>query len=130
MSTAKRQQRAQAYTSHMATSALERQLLNAQLAKQDAEKKLRAKESEVEKLEADRRLLAGREAENEQAMEEERAKYAEEKAQVDAGRATTWWNEVHDGYRDAVLLRAAQAEAVASATQLGIANLGTTGVIP
>ncbi|KZV66505.1 MAD-domain-containing protein [Peniophora sp. CONT] len=83
MSTAKRQQRTQAYTSHMATSALERQLLNAQLAKQEAEKKLRAKESEVEKLEADRRFLAGREAENEQAMEEERTKYAEEKVQAD-----------------------------------------------
>jgi hypothetical protein len=54
---------------------------------------------------------------------------AAEKAVVDAGRSAPQWSGIHDGYKQAVLLRAAEAHAQAAAIQLGIDNLGT-GVVP
>ena len=63
LSTAKRQQRTQAFSSHMAHASLERQLAAAQTAKLELETKLREKELLVERLEGDRRWLAEREQE-------------------------------------------------------------------
>ena len=79
LSTAKRKQRTQAFTSHMAQASLERQLLAAQTAKSELESKLREKEIEVERLRGDRQFLAEREKEEREEKERERAEYEEEK---------------------------------------------------
>ena len=79
LSTAKRKQRTQAFTSHMAHASLERQLLAAQTAKTELESKLREKESEVERLKGDRQFLAEREKEEREEKERERVEREEEK---------------------------------------------------
>ncbi|KAF7292820.1 hypothetical protein MIND_01180900 [Mycena indigotica] len=83
LSTAKRQQRAQAFTSQMAHSALERQLLAAQTSKMELESKLREKELQVEKLERDRRWFSDREQGEREEKERERAEYQEQVAARD-----------------------------------------------
>jgi hypothetical protein len=80
LSTAKRQQRSQALSSHMATASLERQLLTAQTARAELESKLREKEVVIEKLERDRRWLAEREKTANEEKDQERAEYDESKA--------------------------------------------------
>lgn len=84
-STAKRQQRSQAFSSTMAHASLERQLLAAQTGRAEAEAKLRDRESYIERLEQDRRLLAEREQTEREEKERERTSSAEErrKAEVD-----------------------------------------------
>ncbi|KAJ7057139.1 spindle assembly checkpoint component Mad1 [Mycena amicta] len=83
LSTAKRQQRAQTFTSHMAHAALERQLLAAQTSKVELESKLREREMQIEKLERDRRWLADREQEEREEKERERAEFQEQAASKD-----------------------------------------------
>jgi hypothetical protein len=53
-----------------------------------------------------------------------------EKAVVDHGRDVTGWSGVHDAYRQAAIERATQAAAQAAVHELGIDDLGTTGVVP
>ncbi|KAI0337286.1 MAD-domain-containing protein [Trametopsis cervina] len=84
LSTAKRQQRAQVFTSHMAHASLERQLLAAQTAKTELETKLREKDIELERLRGDRDFLAEREAEERAEKERERAEYDEDKRKSDS----------------------------------------------
>jgi hypothetical protein len=55
---------------------------------------------------------------------------ASEKAQVDRGRDTTGWDQVHKAYGAAVAERAHQAAGDAAAHQLGVDNLASTGVVP
>lgn len=95
LSTAKRKQRTQAFTSHMAHASLERQLLAAQTARTELESKLREKEVEVERLRGDRQFLAEREKEEREEKEHERAEHDEEK--VSTGLANVYecgvyWN--------------------------------------
>jgi mitotic spindle assembly checkpoint protein MAD1 len=73
--TAKRQQRAQAFTSHMAHAALERQLATAETARVDLETRLREKELHAEQLERDRRWLAEREEKERSEKERERKEH-------------------------------------------------------
>ncbi len=82
LSTSKRQQRTQAFSSHMAHASLERQLAAAQTAKLEVETKLREKELLVERLEGDRRWLAEREKEEREEKERERAEHLEEKVRT------------------------------------------------
>ncbi|KAI0031025.1 MAD-domain-containing protein [Vararia minispora EC-137] len=83
MSTAKRQQRTQAFSSHMSQAALERRLLAAEMAKGELERKLIEKDAQVDRLEADRRWLAEREEQEKAEKETERALHVEEKAKTD-----------------------------------------------
>ncbi|KIJ67419.1 hypothetical protein HYDPIDRAFT_84428 [Hydnomerulius pinastri MD-312] len=83
-SSAKRQQRSQAFTSHMAHTSLERQLLAAQASKTELENKLREKEVYIEQLERDRRFLAEREQAEREEKEKEREASAEEKRNAEA----------------------------------------------
>lgn len=78
-STAKRQQRSQAFTSHMTHATLERQLLSAQASKTELENRLRQKEVYIEQLEGDRRFLAEREQAEREEKEREREANAEDK---------------------------------------------------
>ncbi|RPD52551.1 MAD-domain-containing protein [Lentinus tigrinus ALCF2SS1-7] len=84
LSTAKRQQRTQAFSSTMQHAGLERQVAAAQMAKLELETKLREKEILVERLEGDRRYFSEREAEEREAKERERAEYLEEKRKADS----------------------------------------------
>ena len=79
MSTAKRQQRAQVFTSSISHASLERQLLAAQTSKLELETKLREKELLVERLERDRRWFADREKEEREEKEREREVHEDEK---------------------------------------------------
>ena len=81
-STAKRQQRSQAFSSHMAHASLERQLLAAQAAKTELENKLRQKDVYIEQLEGDRRFLTEREQAERQEKEREREVNAEDKVRA------------------------------------------------
>ncbi|KAI0357178.1 MAD-domain-containing protein [Trametes cingulata] len=83
LSTAKRQQRTQAFSTHMSQAALERQLAAAQAAKLELESKVREKEVVIERLEADRRYLAEREKEEREEKEREREEHVESKRQAD-----------------------------------------------
>ncbi|CCM00208.1 uncharacterized protein FIBRA_02236 [Fibroporia radiculosa] len=83
LSAAKRHQRTQAFTSHMASASLERQLVAAQTAKTDLETKLREKDLIIERLEGDRRWLAEREQEEREEKERERTEREEEKRKSD-----------------------------------------------
>jgi mitotic spindle assembly checkpoint protein MAD1 len=78
-SSAKRQQRAQVFTSSISHASLERQLLAAQTAKLELETKLREKELQVERLERDRRWFADREKEEREEKEREREAHEQEK---------------------------------------------------
>ncbi|KIJ05303.1 hypothetical protein PAXINDRAFT_141378, partial [Paxillus involutus ATCC 200175] len=83
-SNAKRQQRSQAFSSHIAHASLERQLLSAQASKTDLENKLREKEIYIERLERDRRFLADREQAEREEKEKERETSAEDKRKAEA----------------------------------------------
>ncbi|KAF8129065.1 spindle assembly checkpoint component Mad1, partial [Boletus edulis] len=83
-STAKRQQRSQAFNSHMSHSSLERQLLSVQAAKTELENKLRQKEVYIEQLEGDRRFLAEREQAEHEEKEKERKANTEDKKIAEA----------------------------------------------
>ena len=65
LSTARRQQRSRAFSSHIAHASLERQLAAAQSTKLEPESKLKDKDVVIERLEGDRRWLAEREKERE-----------------------------------------------------------------
>ncbi|KAF8808803.1 hypothetical protein BYT27DRAFT_7188276 [Phlegmacium glaucopus] len=84
LSTAKRQQRAQVFTSSISHANLERQLLAAQTSKMEMETKLREKELLVERLERDRRWFADREKEEREEKEREREAHEEEKRKSDS----------------------------------------------
>lgn len=82
LSTAKRQQRTQVFTSSIAHATLERQLLAAQTTRMELETKLRERDLQVERLERDRRWFADREQEERQEKERERAEHEEEKVRI------------------------------------------------
>lgn len=77
-STAKRQQRSNAFTSHMANASLERQLLAAQASKTELEAKLREKDTTIERLERDRRWFAEREEKEREEKLQEQSEREEE----------------------------------------------------
>lgn len=79
LSTAKRQQRTQAFSTHMSQASLERQLATAKAAKLELESKVREKELVIERLEGDRRWLAEREKEEREEKEREREEHQEYK---------------------------------------------------
>lgn len=79
LSTAKRKQRTQAFTSNMAHASLERQLVAAQTAKAELETKLRERDVLIERLQADKRWLAEREKEEREEKEKERKERDEDK---------------------------------------------------
>jgi len=83
LSTAKRQQRTQVFTSSLSHANLERQLLAAQTTKIELETKLREKELLVERLERDRRWFADREKEEREEKEKEREEH--DRAKVSFG---------------------------------------------
>ncbi|KAH9946737.1 MAD-domain-containing protein [Amylocystis lapponica] len=84
LSTAKRQQRSQVFTSNLAHASLERQVLAAQTAKVELESKLREKEGVIERLQNDRRWLDEREKAEREEKERERAEHMEEKRKSDS----------------------------------------------
>ncbi|KAF4622647.1 hypothetical protein D9613_009046 [Agrocybe pediades] len=83
LSSAKRHQRAQVFSSTISHASLERQLLAAQTAKLQLETKLREKELLVERLERDRRYFADREKEEREEKEREREGYEQAKKAAD-----------------------------------------------
>ncbi|KAF9562386.1 hypothetical protein CPC08DRAFT_749502 [Agrocybe pediades] len=83
LSSAKRHQRAQVFSSTISHASLERQLLAAQTAKLELETKLREKELLVERLERDRRYFADREKEEREEKEREREGYEQAKKAAD-----------------------------------------------
>ncbi|THH32692.1 hypothetical protein EUX98_g1543 [Antrodiella citrinella] len=83
LSTAKRKQRTQTFTSHMAQASLERQLVALQSSKSDLESKLREKDIQIDRLESDRRWLSEREQEEREEKERERREREEEKHKSD-----------------------------------------------
>ncbi|TCD71053.1 coiled-coil domain-containing protein mad1 [Steccherinum ochraceum] len=84
LSTAKRKQRTQVFTSHMAHASLERQIAALQTSKSELETKLREKDVQIDRLEGDRRWLAEREQEEREEKERERNEREEEKRKADA----------------------------------------------
>jgi mitotic spindle assembly checkpoint protein MAD1 len=78
-SSAKRQQRTNAFTSSMAHASLERQLLQLRSEKVELETKLRERDSTIEQLEGDRRLLALREQSEREEKEQEQSAREKEK---------------------------------------------------
>jgi mitotic spindle assembly checkpoint protein MAD1 len=84
LSSAKRQQRKQLFTSTIAHASLERQLATSQSSKIELENKLREKSATVERLERERRWLADREKEQQDEREREQKEYAEEKQRLEA----------------------------------------------
>jgi len=72
LSTTRRTQKSQLFSSQMATSSLERKLLMAQENERSLESQLREKDIAIERLENDRRFLAQRELEEKEEKEEER----------------------------------------------------------
>ncbi|KAI9065686.1 MAD-domain-containing protein [Trametes sanguinea] len=83
LSTAKWQQRTQAFSTHMSQASLERQLAAAQAAKVELESKVREKDLVIERLEGDRRWLAEREQEEREEKEREQAEHLEYKRKTD-----------------------------------------------
>ncbi|PFH49876.1 hypothetical protein AMATHDRAFT_75943 [Amanita thiersii Skay4041] len=105
LSSAKRQQRKQLFTSTIAHASLERQLVASQSSKLELEVKLREKSAMVERLERDRRFLADREKELQEERERERAEAEKEKNSLDATIRTLRTNlstlqEEHDELSD------------------------------
>lgn len=78
-SAAKRQQRTNVFTSSMAHASLERQLLQVRSEKIELEAKLRERDSTIERLEGDRRLLAVREQSEREEKEQEQTAREREK---------------------------------------------------
>ncbi|KAF7342010.1 hypothetical protein MVEN_01788200 [Mycena venus] len=83
LSSTKRQQRTQAFTSNMAHASLERQLVAAQTTKMELETKLREKDMLIEKLERDRRFFSDREQEEREEKERERTEHDEQMVKKD-----------------------------------------------
>ncbi|KAI0781689.1 spindle assembly checkpoint component Mad1 [Irpex lacteus] len=84
LSTAKRKQRTQAFTSHMAQASLERQVLAAQTAKVELETKLREKEIEIDRLRGDVHFLGEKEKEEREGREREQVEREAEKRKSDS----------------------------------------------
>ncbi|KAG7451411.1 uncharacterized protein BT62DRAFT_422091 [Guyanagaster necrorhizus] len=84
LSTARRQQRSQAFSSTMAHASLERQLASLQTTKMELETKLRERDLTVERLERDRRWFSDRETEEREEKERERTEREDEKKNTDA----------------------------------------------
>ncbi|KAJ7859581.1 MAD-domain-containing protein [Mycena leptocephala] len=84
LSSAKRQQRTQAFTSNMAHASLERKLVAAQTTKMELETKLREKDMLIEKLERDRRWFSDREQEEREEKERERTEHEEQTEKKDS----------------------------------------------
>jgi hypothetical protein len=55
---------------------------------------------------------------------------AEERALADRGRDTTGWTEINGAFANASKEQAQRAAAAAAATQMGVSNVGDTGVVP
>ena len=53
-----------------------------------------------------------------------------EKEVADRGRDVTGWDATHNAFAAAVALRAHDAAATSAASQLGVEDLATTGVVP
>ncbi|KAG1727765.1 spindle assembly checkpoint component Mad1 [Suillus paluster] len=83
-STAKRQQRSNAFSSHVANASLERQLLAAQASKLELETKLREKDVAIERLERDRRWFAEREEKEREEKLQEQSEREEEKRKAES----------------------------------------------
>ncbi|KAF9650450.1 MAD-domain-containing protein [Thelephora ganbajun] len=81
-SASKRQQRTNAFTSSMAHASLERQLLQARSEKVELEAKLRERDSTIERLEGDRRLLALREQSEREEKEQEQTAREKDKSSL------------------------------------------------
>ncbi|KAL1738965.1 hypothetical protein HDZ31DRAFT_12834, partial [Schizophyllum fasciatum] len=79
LSSAKRQQRTQAFSSSIAQSSLERQVVSLQATKNELENKLRDRDAEIERLETERRFLADREAEEKGARQSSHTQWEVEK---------------------------------------------------
>ncbi|TFK71183.1 hypothetical protein BDN72DRAFT_818002 [Pluteus cervinus] len=102
LTSAKRQQRAQVFTSTMAHASLERQLVAAQTLKLELETKLREREIQVERLERDRRWLTDREKEEKDEKERERVEHEEEKRRLETELRTLRSNltSIREQYAD------------------------------
>ncbi|GBE85486.1 MAD-domain-containing protein [Sparassis crispa] len=83
LSSSKRQQRSQAFTSTMVHASLERQLLAAQTAKTELDTKLRERDAVVTRLQSDLRWLSEREAAEKEEKEKERAERTEERTKYE-----------------------------------------------
>jgi mitotic spindle assembly checkpoint protein MAD1 len=81
-STAKRQQKTQAFNTKMSQAAIERQLFAAETLKMELQTKIREKDIYIERLERDRRWFSDREAEEKAEKEKDRMEYEEEKVRV------------------------------------------------
>ncbi|KAL1660964.1 spindle assembly checkpoint component Mad1 [Schizophyllum commune] len=79
LSSAKRQQRTQAFSSSIVQSSLERQVVSLQATKNELENKLRDKDAEIERLETERRFLSDREAEEKGARQSSTTQWEVEK---------------------------------------------------
>ncbi|KAK0480129.1 spindle assembly checkpoint component Mad1 [Armillaria novae-zelandiae] len=84
LSTVRRQQRSQAFSSTMAHASLERQLATLQTTKTELETKLRERDLTVERLERDRRWFSDRETEEREEKERGREEREEEKKKTHA----------------------------------------------
>jgi mitotic spindle assembly checkpoint protein MAD1 len=80
LSTAKRQQRANALNTTLSQAAIERKLAAAETTRLELETRLRERETTIERLEADRRWLAEREQEEREEKERLSKEREEEKA--------------------------------------------------
>lgn len=89
-STAKRQQRTQAFTSQLAHASLERQLASLTTTKNELEKKLREKDSMIDRLEKDRRWLSERETEEREEKERERLEWDEAKVCISCSKVSSF----------------------------------------
>ncbi|KAG8883202.1 coiled-coil domain-containing protein mad1 [Tulasnella sp. 331] len=83
LSSAKRTQRADLFSSRMATKSLERRLLAAEDARRDLETALKERDVKIERLENDRRWLADREQEEREERERVSREWADEKTAMD-----------------------------------------------
>ncbi|KAI9452687.1 MAD-domain-containing protein [Lactarius psammicola] len=83
LSTAKRQQRAQALNTTLSQAALERKLAAAETTRVQLETRLRERDATIERLEADRRWLAEREQEEREEKERVSKERDDEKAKAD-----------------------------------------------
>ena len=87
LSTAKRQQRTHALNTTLSQAAVERRLAAAETTRLQLETRLRERDSEIERLDADRRWLAEREQEE---REEKERVLKERKEEKVSGRTTTF----------------------------------------
>ncbi|KAH9957583.1 hypothetical protein BC827DRAFT_1224448 [Russula dissimulans] len=83
LSTAKRQQRAHALNTTLSQAAIERRLAAAETTRMQLETRLRERETTIERLEADRRWLAGREQEEKEEKERVSKEHEEQKTKAD-----------------------------------------------